>query len=368
MVGSVGAEKHRRINGLKSREILNLRFNCITETLSVCYASTPTTTSGMAAANSSWDWGYYDNLILDTDFSLAISRSLCDEWTHGDVYNMLASTPSPQIFQQPQLSILSLDNEGESSQAAASYFCQIQDFSQDNNPRCKRRRMLLFPGDEAFGQSCMASDDPFHQYGSIRNNSGYDSYRSACESMQLPESSSSSLWLSGNDDFLGSKNVCMEQCPEKWVPNYITEQLLQESSTDGSMNLSLPVSDAQEMQELMSPDLHSFLAKPARGRLSVEGIQNDNPGPARKSKLATPVAYPFAVLKPSGVEGDVTLNDINKRILMPPTRPIQHPVGDYARPPSSASTGAGLSGKAVVALTKIHTEGKGTITIMRTKG
>lgn len=367
MVGSVGAEKHRRINRLTSREILNLSLNCISETLRVCYASIPT--SVMAAANSSWDWGYYDNLILDTDFSLAISRSLCDEWTHGDVYNMLASTPSPQIFQQPQLSILSLDNEGESSQAAASYFCQIQDFSPDNNPRCKRRRMLLFPGDEALGQSSLASDDPFHQYGSIRSNSGYDSFRSACESMQLPESSSNSLWLSGNGDFLGSKNVCTELCPEKWMPKYIAEQLLQESSTDGSMNISLPVSaDAQEMQDLMSPDLHSFLAKPARGRLSVKGIQNDNPGPARKSKLATPVAYPFAVLKPSGVEGDVTLNDINKRILMPPTRPIQHPVGDFARPPSSASTGAGLSGKAVVALTKIHTEGKGTITIMRTKG
>lgn len=328
--------------------------------------STPT--SVMAATNSPWDWGYYENLILDTDFSLAISRSLCDEWTHGDVHNMLASTPSPQIIQQPQLSILSLDNEGKSTQAAASYFCQIQDFSQDNNPRCKRRRMLLFPGDEAFGQSCMTSDDPFHQYGSIRNNSGYDSFRSACESMQLPESSSSSLWLSGNDDFLGSKNVCVEQCPEKWMPNCISEQLLQESSVDGSMNISLPVSDAQEMQDLISPDLHSFLAKPSRGRLSLEGVQKDYPGPARKAKLATPVAYPFAVLKPSGVEGDVTLNDINKRILMPPTRPIQHPVGDYARPPSSASTGAGLSGKAVVALTKIHTEGKGTITIMRTKG
>jgi len=70
--------------------------------------------------------------------------------------------------------------------------------------------MLLFPGDEAFGQSFMAFDDPFHQHGSIRNNSGYDDFRIACESMQFLESSSSSLRLSGNDDFLGSKNVCME--------------------------------------------------------------------------------------------------------------------------------------------------------------
>ncbi|KAH9297594.1 hypothetical protein KI387_029276, partial [Taxus chinensis] len=92
------------------------------------------------------------------------------------------------------------------------------------------------------------------------------------------------------------------------------------------------------------------------------------PAPKEKAKLATPVlSYPFVVLKPSGVEGDVTLNDINKRIMMPPKRPIQHPVGDYARRPFTASTGFGLSGKAAVALTKIHTKGKGVITIMMTK-
>ncbi|KAH9295528.1 hypothetical protein KI387_039116, partial [Taxus chinensis] len=92
------------------------------------------------------------------------------------------------------------------------------------------------------------------------------------------------------------------------------------------------------------------------------------PSPKEKAKLATPVlAYPFIVLKSSGVKGDVTLNDINKRILMPPKKPIQHLVGDYARSPFVASTGFGLSGKAAVALTKIHTQGKGAITIMRTK-
>lgn len=80
----------------------------------------------------------------------------------------------------------------------------------------------------------------------------------------------------------------------------------------------LPVSDAQEIQDLISPDLHSFLAKPSKGRLSLEGVQKDYPGPARKAKLATPVAYPFAVLKPSEVEGDITLNDINKRLRSRP--------------------------------------------------
>ncbi|KAF3430998.1 hypothetical protein FNV43_RR25728 [Rhamnella rubrinervis] len=80
------------------------------------------------------------------------------------------------------------------------------------------------------------------------------------------------------------------------------------------------------------------------------------------------VVYPFAVVKPGGKEGDVTLNDINERILMPPTRPVRHPVGDFACRPCVSPDGPGLSGKAVVALTKIHTQGRGTITIIRTKG
>ncbi|CAN0890995.1 Protein XRI1 [Linum grandiflorum] len=85
------------------------------------------------------------------------------------------------------------------------------------------------------------------------------------------------------------------------------------------------------------------------------------------------VAYPFALVKPGGEEGEITINDINKRILMAPTRPVRHPVGKYACRPCVSSTTtaavAGLSGKAVVALTRIYTQGgKGTVTIIRTKG
>ncbi|CBI26758.3 hypothetical protein VitviT2T_000549 [Vitis vinifera] len=88
----------------------------------------------------------------------------------------------------------------------------------------------------------------------------------------------------------------------------------------------------------------------------------------KKKKLITRVVYPFAVVKPGGLDGDMTLNDINERILMPPTRPVRHPVGDFASRPFVSPDGPGLSGKAVVALTRIHTQGRGTITIIRTKG
>ncbi|WOL06620.1 hypothetical protein Cni_G15354 [Canna indica] len=88
----------------------------------------------------------------------------------------------------------------------------------------------------------------------------------------------------------------------------------------------------------------------------------------KKKKKMMSVAYPFAVVKPGGDEGDVTLDDINARIMMRPRRPVRHPVGEYAHGPGVSPEGPGLSGKAVVSLTRIQTQGRGTITIIRTKG
>lgn len=82
------------------------------------------------------------------------------------------------------------------------------------------------------------------------------------------------------------------------------------------------------------------------------------------AKLASSVAYPFAFIKPCGIHGDVTLKDINQRIRTPPPSKSKQNEDPAASYPTSA-----FSGKPVVGKTKIHTEGgKGSITIMRTKG
>lgn len=86
---------------------------------------------------------------------------------------------------------------------------------------------------------------------------------------------------------------------------------------------------------------------------------------SNKNKI---LVYPFGLVKPGGREEDITLNDVNKRILMPPARPVRHPVGDFASRPCISTHGPGLSGKTVVALTRIQTQGRGTITIIRTTG
>lgn len=83
------------------------------------------------------------------------------------------------------------------------------------------------------------------------------------------------------------------------------------------------------------------------------------------SKLSSSVAYPFALIKPSGGHGDLTLNEINQRIHAPPRSKLKHKVEEDVGPYITSA----FSGKPVVGRTKIRTEGgRGSITIMRTRG
>ncbi|OEL33680.1 hypothetical protein BAE44_0005299 [Dichanthelium oligosanthes] len=81
------------------------------------------------------------------------------------------------------------------------------------------------------------------------------------------------------------------------------------------------------------------------------------------------VAHPFTVVKPGGADGSVTLADINEWILTPPARPVRHPVGEFACAPRvSAGNRPAPSGKTVAGFTRLRTAGRGTITIVRTRG
>lgn len=84
--------------------------------------------------------------------------------------------------------------------------------------------------------------------------------------------------------------------------------------------------------------------------------------------MTSSVAYPFALIKPCGVQGDVTLKDINQRIHSPVLSKSKHAKNEDS---SHCYPTSAFSGKPVVVVveTKIRTEGgKGSITIMRTKG
>ncbi|KAK7300647.1 hypothetical protein RJT34_11495 [Clitoria ternatea] len=81
------------------------------------------------------------------------------------------------------------------------------------------------------------------------------------------------------------------------------------------------------------------------------------------------IVYPFELVKPGGVEGETTLKDINHQIVMSPSasKAIPHPVEDSMTHPCTLTRDFGLSGKVVTSLTRIHTRGRGSITIIRTK-
>jgi hypothetical protein len=94
---------------------------------------------------------------------------------------------------------------------------------------------------------------------------------------------------------------------------------------------------------------------------------------ASSSGAGPTVVRPFAVVKPGGggVDGQATLAEINERVLSRPTRPVPHPVGEFACAPRTLAGGddrPAPSGKAVAGFTRLHTAGRGTITIIRTSG
>ncbi|KAK3011235.1 hypothetical protein RJ639_012319 [Escallonia herrerae] len=204
----------------------------------------------------------------------------------------------------------------------------------------KRRRLLLFSDDQ--------TKDPNDQ-------SCWDSYRT--ENCQLNPG-----YLNHTNDFdANSDKPAMDSL------SGIVEQV-----TDFTGAGDQAISTSEGFDSSLSS--HSRDSDNAQSLFDKETLYPIGPmylsggGEKRKKKVVTRVVYPFALVKPGGIQGDVTINDINERILMAPTRPVRHPVGDFACRPLVSPDGPGLSGKAVVALTRIQTQGRGTITIIRTKG
>ncbi|XP_010554367.1 PREDICTED: uncharacterized protein LOC104824112 isoform X3 [Tarenaya hassleriana] len=151
---------------------------------------------------------------------------------------------------------------------------------------------------------------------------------------------------------------------------YLEDALIEFSERSKRRRLSLYFDDQAKVFDDVSQnywDLPGHYSCMSSQLASPHG-RTGNGESKKKRRVVTRVVYPFALVKPGGREEDVTLNDINERILMRPTRPVRHPVGDFACRPCLSARRLGPSGKAVVALTRIQTQGRGTITIIRTKG
>ncbi|XP_077234599.1 uncharacterized protein LOC143876790 isoform X2 [Tasmannia lanceolata] len=215
----------------------------------------------------------------------------------------------------------------------------LQDAIDEWTDRCKRRRMLLFPHDQT---------------------------------TKDPDSLVQTFW---NSDFHG------DPLENQWCLSHVNNIISDESLNYSINSISNEATQSTETktQEKSIPEYENLSSSSSyidtlttfqHGKCT--GALADPKSPESRclgrKKVEMKVAYPFALVKPGGIEGDVTLDEINERILMRPTRPVRHPVGEFACLPCVSADGPGLSGKTVVGLTRIHTQGRGTVTIIRTRG
>ncbi|KAA8550617.1 hypothetical protein F0562_002301 [Nyssa sinensis] len=225
---------------------------------------------------------------------------------------------------------------------------------RETSSQVKRRRMLQFNTEVLDVPLC--NEDMSSTF--LKSKDREDSIEEALSNM--------SQWVSGFAvDTSASGYDGLDQSSEGWLADCFNDAEMHCSPDD--MNLS-GTSDVQiDIAELCNstPEYEANMDQERPTQIHRNVVFKGRKSYMRTpTKLASSVAYPFAFIKPCGVHGDVTLKDINQWILSPTSKLKQINEDPSASYPTSA-----LTGKPVVGKTKIRTEGgKGSITIMRTKG
>lgn len=175
-------------------------------------------------------------------------------------------------------------------------------------------------------------------------------------------SSDMSQKVSGYSDASSPGYEIVDQPSDAWIASYLNDNEMHYNTTNLASGVQIDKAEFCKTQSTlkvvnMNQD-RTVRTHPNvfRGRKSY--IIQTPP------KLASSIVYPFTFIKPCGILGDMTLKDINQRIRTPPPKLKGNSDDDSSSYPTSA-----FSGKPVVGRTTLSTDGgKGSITIMRTKG
>ncbi|KAL3634461.1 hypothetical protein CASFOL_021515 [Castilleja foliolosa] len=220
---------------------------------------------------------------------------------------------------------------------------------KESSSQVKRRRMLQFESEVLDAPLC--TDVAF-----LRSKVPQESLENAISEM--------SQWVSGfAEETPVSNDESLDPSSERWIAdcfndtemNFRAENITAPRASD---DVQIDITDLCNSP----PPQNDVKKNPVRSHQNVvfKGKKSYIRTPPR---LSSSVVYPFTFIKPCGVDGDMTLKDINQRIHNPPK---PKPNEDD---PSDSYPKSAFSGKPVVGKTKIRTEGgKGSITIMRTKG
>ncbi|KAL0289019.1 UNVERIFIED_CONTAM: protein XRI1 [Sesamum angustifolium] len=221
---------------------------------------------------------------------------------------------------------------------------------REPSSQVKRRRVLQFESEVLDAPLC--NDEAF-----LRSKETPDSLEDALSEM--------SQWVAGfTEGTSASSNDCLDPSSEGWIADCFNDAGMhfctEDISASGASDVPIDITELCDTPP--EYDANPVKKHPVHinGNVVFKGRKSYMRTPP---KLASSVVYPFAFIKPCGVHGHVTLKDINQRIHNPPTtKPNEED-------PSVSFPTSAFSGKPVVGKTKIRTEGgKGSITIMRTKG
>lgn len=300
-----------------------------------------------AKNKDSWNWEG-DGYTIQKDADLEISEFLWDGVSeNGNLSYVFDETTPVKACGDLAFNVSYSDDRNKKSEE-----------SRETQSQAKRRRMLQFTAQDM--ETSLCNEDLSSRFLKAHKKDVSSPAALPEASYGIPECS----LLSDNVSTFCHENL--DHSPEGWIAECFTDADMLCSPEDlnfvGTPDIQIDVSEfCDVIPEFKSNAVQHHPTRTPRN-IIFKGRKSYIRTP---TKLASSIAYPFAFIKPCGFHGDVTLKDINQRIRTPPPSKSKH----HPEDPSLSYPTSAFSGKPVVGKTKIHTEGgKGSITIMRTRG
>ncbi|XP_038989742.1 protein XRI1-like isoform X2 [Phoenix dactylifera] len=292
---------------------------------------------------------------LPKEFHFDVAHPLWDniDQIDDDIWSMLGNQTPIRDCGEFGLDVLGIrDNAnkgleecGESSQHKRRRMLQ---FSSDGNDTSMGNEQITFTTVNSKVGDLLVEDVPLIGVG-LSENMQWTPQLNSC----FPDG----RCVSSNEGLDHSSNTRLADCLNETEMHYNTDDMLSSRNDHVASYCQVGFS---------AHELETEVVQETTGHTTLRIFKGKKSHIKSPTKLTSSVAYPFTLIKPCGVHGDMTLKDINQRIHATPTSLSK--LKNDEEPSLSYPTSA-FSGKPVVVKTKIHTEGgKGSITILRTKG
>ncbi|KAK9069367.1 hypothetical protein SSX86_011270 [Deinandra increscens subsp. villosa] len=293
-----------------------------------------------------WDWRGEDYGLQTTDASNSLWNNVNEN--QDDLSCVFDETTPAKSFEDMDYQVNYNENINKGTEPCRETYSQA-----------KRRRMLHF-NNEVLGTPIMPLCEENFSSVYLKSKEWEATMDEALSDM--------TQWVAGfTDDTSGSGDGDLDQSSDGWLADCLINDTEMHSNVDdlnpsGCTAVPIDLTESNNSEPESGCGNDQKLPTPTRKNIVFKGKKSVIKTP---TEITSSVVLPFAFVKPCGMQGAVTIKDINRKILTPLPSKSKKTNENATK---SYHTSA-FSGKPVVGKTKIRTEGgKGSITIMRTKG